>query len=220
MGDDDEATFREFVLGHPHSAGVQSGIDNDKCKVGVARPRPLIEPALHASTETRGGVGVSVGGEPGKRRLTHIELDDCGISGALPDEIAGFDHLQVLALDGNQITEVPAAIGALASMEQCYLSNNLLETVPPELGDCVSLETLWLNGNQLKKIPKEIGNLVALETLDLSDNQLETLPKELANLDLLEQLDIYNNAFTKMPKALAPDGDMEEEGCNIVREEP
>ena len=166
------------------------------------------------------GLSFEEGGEPGKRRLTHIELDDCGISGALPDEIAGFDHLQVLALDGNEITEVPAAIGALASMEQCYLSNNLLETVPPELGDCVSLETLWLNGNQLKKIPKEIGNLVALETLDLSDNQLETLPKELANLDLLEQLDIYNNAFTKMPKALAPDGDMEEEGCNIVREEP
>ena len=98
--------------------------------------------------------------------------------------------------------------GGRAVAGQCYA------------GDCVSLETLWLNGNQLKKIPKEIGNLVALETLDLSDNQLETLPKELANLDLLEQLDIYNNAFTKMPKALAPDGDMEEEGCNIVREEP
>ena len=136
--------------------------------------------------------------------------------------IAGFTAPTTgrIILDGNDITGIPAAIGALASMEQCYLSNNSLESVPPELGECVSLETLWLNGNQLKKIPKEIGNLVALETLDLSDNQLETLPKELANLDLLEQLDIYNNAFTKMPKALAPDGDMEEEGCNIVREEP
>ena len=175
---------------------------------------------LDSDVTTWEGLSFEDGGEPGKRRLTHIELDDCGISGDLPEEIAGFDHLQVLALDGNDITGIPAAIGALASMEQCYLSNNSLESVPPELGDCVSLETLWLNGNQLTSIPKELGNLVALETLDLSDNLLETLPSELANLDLLEQLDIYNNNFKKLPKALAPGGSVEEEGCNIVREEP
>ena len=31
---------------------------------------------------------------------------------------------------------------------------------------------------------------------------------------------IYNNNFKKLPKALAPGGSMEEEGCDIVREEP
>ena len=63
-----------------------------------------------------------------------------------------------------------------------------------------------------------------LNTQDLDDSAITILALAgdgvITPIDLLEQLDIYNNAFTKMPKALAPDGDMEEEGCNIVREEP
>ena len=68
------------------------------------------------------------------RRVLNIELDEMGITGDLPVEIGGFDKLTVLALDGNEITGVPAAIGMLKSLEQLYLSNNQIAPSPRRSG--------------------------------------------------------------------------------------
>ena len=92
------------------------------------------------------------------RRVLNIELDEMGITGDLPVEIGGFDKLTVLALDGNEITGVPASIGMPKSLEQLYLSNNQINSVPAEIGELAALETLWLNNNLLTSIPPRLAS--------------------------------------------------------------
>ena len=66
--------------------------------------------------------------------MLNIELGEMGITDDLPVEIGGFDKLTVLALDGNEITGVPASIGMLKSLEQLYLSNNQIAPSPRRSG--------------------------------------------------------------------------------------
>ena len=51
----------------------------------------------------------------------------------MPDAIGGLISLQELALDHNQLREVPAAIGGLGSLQQLWLKHNQLREVPEAL---------------------------------------------------------------------------------------
>ena len=62
-------------------------------------------------------------------RVVQLDLQEFGLTGA-----------------------VPAEIGQLTSLERLYLNNNRLTSVPAEIWQLTSLEKLWLSGNQLTSL--------------------------------------------------------------------
>ena len=80
---------------------------------------------------------------------------------------------QVLILDSNRLTELPAEIGALTKLEKLCVSENALTGLPSTFGGLQSLTVLKLVKNKLSTVPSQIGECVSLEEIDLSDNYLQ-----------------------------------------------
>lgn len=79
---------------------------------------------------------------------------------------------QVLALDGNRISQLPASIGQLSRLESLALSDNLLTELPPALGRLARLRQLLVSQNRLARLPHELGDCGQLEELDVHHNAL------------------------------------------------
>ena len=67
-------------------------------------------------------------------RVIMLELQNVGLTGALPAMIGQLTSLRELALLGNQLTSVPAEIGQLTSLEVLALGGNQLTSLPAEIG--------------------------------------------------------------------------------------
>ncbi|UOB19185.1 leucine-rich repeat domain-containing protein [Abyssalbus ytuae] len=117
----------------------------------------------------------------------------------LPAEIGQLTSLEYLSLRNNQLTSIPTEIGQLTNLEFLNLGNNQLTSIPIEIGQLTSLEQLYLNYNQLTNIPIEIGQLTSLKTLSLRSNQLTSIPTEIGQLTSLETLSLGNNQLTSIP---------------------
>ena len=75
--------------------------------------------------------------------MVTVQLDECGLTGAITPEI-----------------------GNLTNLTNLYLSGNYLTSIPPEIGNLTNLTNLSLDGNQLTSLPPEIGNLTNLTNLE------------------------------------------------------
>ncbi|UOB18418.1 leucine-rich repeat domain-containing protein [Abyssalbus ytuae] len=117
----------------------------------------------------------------------------------LPAGIGQLTSLEDLILGNNQLTELPAEIGQLTLLEILYIGENELTGLPAEIGQLESLKELDLSGNQLTGLPEEIGQLASLEYLNLNKNQLTGLPAEIDQLTLLEILELKENLLTGLP---------------------
>ena len=94
-------------------------------------------------------------------RVIMLELQNVGLTGALPAMIGQLTSLRELALLGNQLTSVPAEIGQLTSLEVLALGGNQLTSLPAEIGQLTSLTDLYLRDNQLTSVPAAIRELRA-----------------------------------------------------------
>ena len=132
-------------------------------------------------------------------RVSHLQLEQKGLTGSLPAALGDLDGLTQLSLLGNTLTgEIPSELGSLSELNWLALSSNQLSgVIPSELGALVKLDYLQLQSNSLTgPIPPEIGRLVKLKELRLSSNQLNgPIPPELGDLSALENLVIGNNQY-------------------------
>ena len=55
-------------------------------------------------------------------RVVKLELEEFGLTGAVPAEIGRLSALRELDLGDNQLTSLPAEIGQLTSLEELYLA--------------------------------------------------------------------------------------------------
>ena len=115
-------------------------------------------------------------------RVVELDLDEFGLTGAVPAEIGQLTSLDRLDLRENELTSVPAEIGQLTSLTELKLYRNKLTSVPAEIGQLTSLERLYLGGNQLTSVPAEIGQLTSLKVLHLSGNKLTRVPAAIREL--------------------------------------
>ena len=115
-------------------------------------------------------------------RVVELELDEFGLTGAVPAEVGRLSALRKLNVYRNELTSVPAEIGQLASLKWLYFNDNQLTSVPVEIGQLTSLKRLGLGRNQLTSWPAEIGQLASLEVLDLRHNQLTSVPAAIPEL--------------------------------------
>ena len=94
-------------------------------------------------------------------RVVELDLEDVGLTGAVPAEVGRLTALRELNVSRNALTLLPAEIGQLASLVKLSLSENQLTSVPAEIGQLASLQELWLNDNLLTSVPAEIRKLRA-----------------------------------------------------------
>ena len=118
---------------------------------------------------------------------------------SLPAEIGSLPVLEVLNLNRNQLTTLPAEIGSLPVLKVLGINNNQLTTLPVEIGRLQALQCLELSNNKLERLPAEIGRLPALVDLYLNDNQLTALPAEMGELRTVKFLGINDNQLTALP---------------------
>lgn len=83
---------------------------------------------------------------------------------------------QVLMLDSNRLTQLPADIGSLKNLERLSVSGNDLTGLPAELGTLQKLVTLLMARNKLLELPSSLGQCVSLEEVDVTDNYLQVGP--------------------------------------------
>jgi Leucine-rich repeat (LRR) protein len=114
-----------------------------------------------------------------------------------PDDIPL--ETEILYLDKNKLTEIPAKIGELVNLRELHINNNMLTTLPPEIGKLVNLTDLNVSFNGLTSLPPEIGNLVSLKRLYLGINKLTTLPREIGNLQNIIMIWVFDNQLTELP---------------------
>ena len=138
--------------------------------------------------------------------VTHIDLSDNGLKGAIPTDAGMLLSLRVLDLSWNNDISgvIPAELGNLVNLEtlnfgdqtgQHDRSQGLSGTIPKELGGLVNLRTLNLSWHLLDGvIPTELGDLSNLERLELRGNSLSgNIPAELGGLAKLEVLTLNHN---------------------------
>lgn len=70
--------------------------------------------------------------------------------------------LQILALGGNKIVEIPDSVGQLKQLQMLVLSENRIEQLPASIGKLNHLRTLLLHKNRLRTLPTEIITLKCL----------------------------------------------------------
>jgi Leucine-rich repeat (LRR) protein len=76
--------------------------------------------------------------------LKELWMDDCQLTGPLPDCITRMKDLEILRVSNNKITHIPSSIQKLRELKTLCLDRNEIETVPEELSRLHYLETLLL----------------------------------------------------------------------------
>lgn len=121
-------------------------------------------------------------------------------SGTIPEEIGKLQNLQVLALNGNEISGIiPPSLFNITTIEAIVLyANPLSGGLPPNLGlKAFNLKALHLFNNQLTgPLPKSISNASQLTTLEISHNRFSGSIPDLSALTKLEWLNLEDNDFT------------------------
>ena len=176
--------------------GIQSF--DDEGDVGVLRTWRALCPELQdewpdEQPEYWEGVTIENG------RVVELELEEFGLTGAVPAEIGRLSALRQLSLGVNQLTSVPAEIGHITTLERLILSRNQLTSLPAEIWQLTSLVSLDLSDNQLTSLPAEIGQLTSLRGLWLCGNRFTTLPVEVGRLTSLQGLSLGGNQLTSLP---------------------
>ncbi|MBN2521167.1 MAG: hypothetical protein JXB17_11715 [Bacteroidales bacterium] len=112
-----------------------------------------------------------------------------------------FKYIKNLYLDGNNIKEIPKAIGILSSIEKLSLQHNLIEELPGEINNCKLLKEINLSGNKLLIFENIIDTLAGIDSLiglrmDYCD--LTELPNNISKLKNLNYLSVASNKITKI----------------------
>lgn len=125
-------------------------------------------------------------------RVIELDLEDNGVSGPIPPQLASLVNLRELLLGYNRLRgQVPAELGGLASLTKLELNNNdLVGEIPSSLGNLTNLTWLRIDDNELTgAIPSTLGSLSNLTRFNLDDNRLTgAIPDSLSNLAALRHL--------------------------------
>ncbi|KAG2423468.1 hypothetical protein HXX76_015338 [Chlamydomonas incerta] len=138
--------------------------------------------------------------------LTRLDLSHCGLE-CLPLRMERLGRLVEMRLDGNSLSYLPPAAGALPSLTALHASHNRLTALPAELCGASSLTGIFVAHNQLTALPASLGQLrQRLSELQLHSNCLSVLPRELGLLLSLTRLTSAGNPLVHPPLDVARQG--------------
>ncbi|THG18821.1 hypothetical protein TEA_001210 [Camellia sinensis var. sinensis] len=164
--------------------------------------------------------------------LEVLALNDCNLTGSIPEEIGTLSKLTYLDLSNNKNLEglLPLTLGNLTQLVELYIYyTNITGPIPSSIGHLTNLTYLHLSSNRLNgSVPQEIGMLknlvymamgdnilsgpipsfisqfIALTGLNLSSNRFnDSIPLEIGDLMQLAHLDLSHNLLTgKIPSSI------------------
>jgi hypothetical protein len=139
-------------------------------------------------------------------QLEVLEMDECGLTGAILESLSACRSLRRLTLDrqhqhkdGQLTGAIPESLGKCTALQVLSLRDNRLTGVIPDaMGACTALQQLWLGDNLLTgAIPESLGKCTALQVLSLNDNQLTgVIPDAMGACTALQQLWLGGNQLT------------------------
>ena len=126
-----------------------------------------------------------------------INFDNLNLT-SFPDEIFKCKKILILWLSGNEINEIPPAIGKYSMLQWLNLGSNKIKTLPAEIGGLVSLIQLNLENNPIPELPKEVSQFKELEILNLSNTPFKNKWEGIKNIQSLKQLKLNNAKLKKI----------------------
>lgn len=132
--------------------------------------------------------------------VTHLELQYCKISGAIPDSIGSLSSLSFLGLGNNLLTgTIPANFFALTDLVVLGLDDNLLESEIANFAKFTKMQKMYIEDNLISgQITEEMitSGWQEMVDLDASVNRLDgPLPSNLFEMESLEVIDLHGNDF-------------------------
>lgn len=117
----------------------------------------------------------------------------------------------VLNLTGLGLHKIPDAVGELRDhLRILDLTDNSLTELQAWIGEFASLRSLIVRSNQLSALPQGIERLRKLTDLLLTDNLLHSIPSTLRSLPSLRHLELLGNPNLGLPKSLLATGSASE----------
>jgi len=123
--------------------------------------------------------------------------------GSLPEnffENLGY-NISDIALEKNQLEQIPAFTKNLKNLKNLSLSHNLLTELPDSMEHLKNMNVMRLDFNRLIRLPNSIGELEQCTKIILIDNHLTSLPDTFGGLITLNWLDLSFNPLTALPEA-------------------
>uniref|UniRef100_A0A803JHR3 Leucine-rich repeats and calponin homology (CH) domain containing 4 n=1 Tax=Xenopus tropicalis TaxID=8364 RepID=A0A803JHR3_XENTR len=120
----------------------------------------------------------------------------------VPADICQLVSLESLNLYHNCLRFIPPALSNLQVLTHLNISRNLLPSLPP----CICrlpLTVLIASNNKLGALPEEIGTMTSLRQLDVSCNDLQALPPQMGSLGCLRDLNARRNQLSALPEELS-----------------
>ncbi|UVM51908.1 hypothetical protein LOY38_07685 [Pseudomonas sp. B21-015] len=145
----------------------------------------------------------------------HIQTLNLTSSNATPPRVGQFlerfANLQVLAIQGYRLDDIPQAVLAMDKLKRLSLPNchiSLTQQTVEGLAALKNLNRLILRSNPLSRTP-DVGQMAALSWLDLSHTGLSEVPTGLFDCRQLETVDLSGNAIVEVPIELLGTGTTE-----------
>lgn len=131
--------------------------------------------------------------------ITHIEIENNGLGGSLPYEIASLTKLGVLSLEKGEITgRIPTEIGTLQELRELDLDFNMLTgELPYTLGDAPKLTVIDLNSNMLTGSISVLAKVREAYFVQLHNNKFTgAIAPAIGLLGNLQVLTLHKNDLT------------------------
>ena len=135
--------------------------------------------------------------------LRDLKLANNNLEGALPSSFSNLEHLEILDLRGNKVSELPADMDRVSRLRILNIAENAFVALPFEILAKLPLTELVARGNKLAGtlIDADVTVLSSLQTLDVSSNQLTRIvaPGRSIGLPALHQLTLSMNRLQGLP---------------------
>ncbi|KQV17875.1 hypothetical protein ASC74_02985 [Pseudomonas sp. Root329] len=134
--------------------------------------------------------------------------------------LSGFSDIRGLDLSGNQLQDLPSALGNFGKLSYLELSRNHLTMTPSmqqRLNRLSALESLDLRYNRLDSL--DVSAMTRLKTLRVGHTAIKDWPKGALDLSGLGRLELNNSAITTIPEAALTGHDalrIDMAGCRLT----
>ncbi|CAO2648132.1 Nn.00g090540.m01.CDS01 [Neocucurbitaria sp. VM-36] len=131
--------------------------------------------------------------------LRELKLAENDLQGDLSTALCGLTSLEVLELQGNKLSSLPAAMSQL-NLRMLNVSDNQVRTIPMELFTS-SLIELNASKNRLEGTLLSVGSLLHLQVLRVANNSITSLHGGSSiHLPAIRVLDLSTNRLASLPE--------------------
>ena len=139
------------------------------------------------------------------KTLRDLKIGSNNLSGQLSTSIAKLENLEILDIQRNSLTSLPAALVALTRLRILNLTENCFTSLPFEILQQLPIIELSAAKNKLEGVLVTIRDveLRHLQVLDIVGNSLISLTSGQLSLPSLHQLNCSANRLTSLPDMAA-----------------